>query len=63
MNLPDDYFLDVDDEMLEYLEKQALQSYDDVKKIKRKQSRKSLPPIKLSAFGYWFYLITANKQH
>ncbi|WP_257790466.1 hypothetical protein [Glaesserella parasuis] len=31
MNLPDDYFLDVDDEMLEYLEKQALQSYDDVK--------------------------------
>ncbi len=38
MNLPDDYFLDTDDEMLEYLEKQALQSYDDVKKIKRKQS-------------------------
>ncbi|MGF7452729.1 hypothetical protein [Pasteurella bettyae] len=31
MQLPDNYFLDTDDEMLEYLEKQALQSYNDVK--------------------------------
>ncbi|MDG6266549.1 hypothetical protein Q7306_11385 [Glaesserella parasuis] len=41
MNLPDDYFLDVDDEMLEYLEKQALQSYDDVKKSNENNREKA----------------------
>ncbi len=41
MNLPDDYFLDADDEMLEYLEKQALQSYDDVKKSNENNREKA----------------------
>lgn len=39
--LPDDYFLDVDDDMLEYLEKQAKQSITEVQKSNEQNREKA----------------------
>lgn len=41
MNLPDDYFLDTDDEMLEYLENQAKQSIAEIQKSNEQNREKA----------------------